>query len=91
VLRKGTPVLMIRKFGNHIVAQNLDIEIIKGALENFIRAYGEKSLWLSRKNICLEYWGEEKERIESSPVYKFLPKMGFDMGYQGATYWRKSN
>lgn len=93
VFRNGLPVLVVKDYGNCMLPLTDDTAILEKAASSFIDSFNCRSLWTSRKSVFTEYWGDqrgEEDRIDSSPIYQKLLDLGFDRGYNGITFWRKS-
>lgn len=91
VMKNGKPVLLVKEYGGCLVPLEQDPFIMDKAIRNFVDAYSCKRIWISRKNLFTEFWGEDRQHVEDSPVYSLLLSVGYNREYKGATLWRKAN
>lgn len=90
VFENGRPILIVKDYGRFLIPLTDDAAVNSKAAESFVKSFNNRELWTLKKNIYTEFWSDESMRIEDSPIYEELLGLGFERGYNGATFWRRS-
>lgn len=89
VYANGDPVFSFKNYGKSMISYIEKLDLLQDAVDHFVEMYQQKKIWVDRSKIFLEYWGEENEPIETSPLTPILKSLGFVSEYKGMTLWPK--